>query len=190
MELWMIRHATTEWNKQKRFQGSADIPLSPEGRVEASQWKIPKPQKVFCSPLVRAQETARLLFPTCEIEVYPQLRELAVGSWEGKTLEEIEGEALDWAGLDFAPVGGETLRQVMDRCLQWLESIPEQDKVCAVVTHKMTIHAFYALATGWTADEKPKERLRFPKIHKFLYRDGKLSILKLNEPLGGADEHI
>lgn len=187
MELWMIRHAATEWNKQKRFQGSADIPLSSEGRAEASRWKIQAPEKVFVSPLKRAQETARLVFPNTEVEIYPQLRELAVGKWEGKTLEQIGDEALDWAGLDFAPTGGESLRQVMERCLDWLRSIPEQDSVCAVVTHKMTIHAFYALATGWTAEGKPQERLKFPRIHKFRYEHGKLSIVKLNEPFEGAD---
>lgn len=188
MELWMIRHAATEWNKQKRFQGSRDIPLSSEGRTEAGKWKIQTPEKVYVSPLMRAKETAQLVFPNTEIEVYPQLRELAVGKWEGQTLEQIGSEALDWAGLDFAPVGGESLRQVMERCLDWLRSIPENDSVCAVVTHKMTIHAFYALATGWTAEGKPQERLKFPRIHKFRYENGELSIVKLNEPLEGAND--
>ena len=31
MKLYMIRHGQTEWNKEKRLQGRADIPLNAYG---------------------------------------------------------------------------------------------------------------------------------------------------------------
>lgn len=35
----LIRHATTEWNKQKRIQGRLDSVLAPEGLEQARQWE-------------------------------------------------------------------------------------------------------------------------------------------------------
>ena len=32
MKMWMIRHAETEYNKQRRYQGRLDLPISEEGR--------------------------------------------------------------------------------------------------------------------------------------------------------------
>ena len=36
-EVILIRHGVTAWNRQRRFQGSIDIPLEPEGHAEAEQ---------------------------------------------------------------------------------------------------------------------------------------------------------
>ncbi|HVE49307.1 MAG TPA: histidine phosphatase family protein [Casimicrobiaceae bacterium] len=64
MILDVIRHASTEWNAQRRMQGRRDIPLSLEGRAELARWRVPadvKQASWFSSPLVRAVETARAL---------------------------------------------------------------------------------------------------------------------------------
>ncbi len=183
-ELWIIRHASTAWNIEKRFQGSRDIELSPEGRAEAGPWArgFPEMDRIFSSPLKRAIQTTEIVFPQKKYLVVPELRELQLGEWEGKTQQELQISNTEWRGLDFAPPGGESLRQVMERVTLFLKTLPPENGKMAVVTHKMTIHAFYALATGWLAEEKPEERLRFPKIHRFFY-DGKLTISKLNGEL-------
>ncbi len=183
-ELWIIRHASTAWNIEKRFQGSRDIELSTEGRVEAEPWtsSFPEMDWIYSSPLQRAIQTTEIVFPNKKYIVAPELRELNLGEWEGKTQQELKVSNTEWRGLDFAPPGGESLRQVMGRVANFLSSLPQEDGRVAIVSHKMTIHAFYALATGWTAEGKPKERLRFPRLHRFFY-DGKLAIDQLNESL-------
>ncbi|MFB0990720.1 MAG: histidine phosphatase family protein, partial [Rhodospirillales bacterium] len=64
LELLILRHGPTEWNKDKRLQGRSDIALSAEGRKEVGCWRIPTPFTDFnwiSSPLSRAQDTASIL---------------------------------------------------------------------------------------------------------------------------------
>ena len=37
MELYIVRHGTTDWNAQKRFQGAQDIDLNEKGRILAAE---------------------------------------------------------------------------------------------------------------------------------------------------------
>ena len=68
MEIWLVRHGKTRGNLERRYIGSTDEPLAPEGREELSSlWKERNkenaPQLVFTSALRRTGETASLLFP-------------------------------------------------------------------------------------------------------------------------------
>jgi alpha-ribazole phosphatase len=112
-ELWILRHTTTQWNLDRRYQGSKDIPLCSFGEDEAAQWKnfMPEPTWIFSSPMKRAVATAEILFPGKKIIFVPQLKELSFGDWEGKLLSEVEQDQMDFRGLDFAPPVGESLRE-------------------------------------------------------------------------------
>src|SRR5689334_2650946 len=84
-----IRHAPTEWNAAKRLQGRTDVALSAEGIAAAKTWRADRSwdrYRVLASPLKRAQETARLLFPARDIALDPRLMEMDFGAWEGKSL--------------------------------------------------------------------------------------------------------
>ena len=63
--LYIIRHGKTDWNELHKLQGRTDIPLNENGRQmarEAGQrYKEVHFDICFCSPLVRAKETAELL---------------------------------------------------------------------------------------------------------------------------------
>ena len=122
----LLRHGPTAWNREKRIQGTSDTPLEPN--FDPRPWRRALDahgpwDRVVSSPLRRALDTARLLFPEREAEVVPGLREQDWGAWTGLTvaglrrnspgLIEVQ-EALGW---DFTPAGGESRRQVLDRAL-------------------------------------------------------------------------
>ncbi|MFC7451432.1 histidine phosphatase family protein [Rhodococcus daqingensis] len=90
--LALIRHGETEWNAQRRLQGSSDIPLNDTGRVQARgaadalagrTWDL-----LVSSPLSRASETADIIGAQLGIErsaAYRDLAERHLGEAEGIT---------------------------------------------------------------------------------------------------------
>ena len=93
--IYLARHCKTQWNLENRVQGTKDVPLSDEGRVEA-QANISKIQnlgidRVVSSNLTRAHETARIYADQLAVTllISPELRELDLGHWEGKTSDEL-----------------------------------------------------------------------------------------------------
>jgi len=65
MKLLFVRHGKTEWNKEKKIQGSVDVSLSEEGIVHAQKMakklKETKIDIAFCSPLTRTKETMNII---------------------------------------------------------------------------------------------------------------------------------
>ena len=62
MEILLARHGATAGNLLHRHLGVTDEPLCPEGRA-ALQPVDEALETVFVSPLLRARETAAVLFP-------------------------------------------------------------------------------------------------------------------------------
>ena len=61
---YILRHGRTDWNEEHRLQGEVDIPLNETGRQmaydAAEKYKDIDFDICYCSPLKRAQETARI----------------------------------------------------------------------------------------------------------------------------------
>lgn len=93
MELILLRHGETAGNLAGRYVGSTDEPLTGAARRRLREAAaFIKPAAVVASPLQRARETARLLFPERVPEICPDLREMDFGDFEGKTAEEMAGD--------------------------------------------------------------------------------------------------
>ena len=88
MTVELIRHGETALQREHRYQGRLDVPLSPEGR-EALKPAHQCPPRVYVSRLLRARETAALLFPGAEQVVVPGLEEMDFGRFEGKNYREL-----------------------------------------------------------------------------------------------------
>jgi broad specificity phosphatase PhoE len=92
----LARHAETEWNRQRRFQGHADPGLSEEGRAQAEALSDrvadTRVDAIYSSDLRRAVETAEIVADRLGLPVDkdPGLREIDVGEWSGLTWPEIE----------------------------------------------------------------------------------------------------
>ena len=91
MRIWLIRHGLTALGEEKRYQGSTDTPLSDAGRLALQP--DDRFARVYCSPLLRAVETARILFPSAEKRMVPDLREMDFGAFEGRGWWEMEQDA-------------------------------------------------------------------------------------------------
>ena len=173
----------TDWNLEKRIQGRIDRPLSAQGRSQLGGLSIPSDWCVadwYCSPLLRARETAELLqLPNRQI--VPALIEMNWGEWEGQILKPLRrqlGEVMrenERRGLDFRPPGGESPREVQERVQTWLRQVAgSTDRVGAVV-HKGIIRAVYALACGWDMRGESPVDFAWDALHLFeLEADGSL----------------
>lgn len=89
MNLYVVRHGQTEWNVMKKMQGSADIPLNDKGLEQAgitkSNLKDISIDIIFCSPLIRAKQTAEVINSDRNLEIIydNRLRERDYGEFEG-----------------------------------------------------------------------------------------------------------
>ena len=122
-----MRHGQTEWNTEGRIQGHTDIGLSDRGCQQArtvARRLTPVPIDVaYTSDLCRASETAQIILAARDVPLYPtpRLREYQKGVFEGLTPEEtsVRYPELYAASLindlDFAPPGGESIRQTSAR---------------------------------------------------------------------------
>lgn len=87
--LYIIRHGKTDWNALHKLQGRTDVPLNREGRrmAEAARESCRDVHfdVCFCSPLIRARETAEILLQDRNIPILTdeRLMEISFGSYEG-----------------------------------------------------------------------------------------------------------
>lgn len=126
MLIYILRHGETEYNAVKRYQGTRDIPLSDKGRAELRKAE-PEPERVYVSPLSRAVETAKILFPKSELISVYDLREMCFGSFEGRSYIDMEKDPdyLAWvaANCESRCPDGETKQEFSDRTCEAFEAL-------------------------------------------------------------------
>lgn len=138
----VIRHGETEWNRERRVMGSADVPLSERGRTQcelaATVLRRFAVQRIVSSPLRRAVETAEILARALELPVSydPDLEEVRFGRWQGLTYDEIRHDP-DYHAFMADPLtrrtpGGETILDVQRRGIAGLERVGAGERVVFV----------------------------------------------------------
>jgi broad specificity phosphatase PhoE len=199
VQLVLIRHGPTAWNRDGLVQGRTDVPLSDEGRAEVGRWRLPDalagPRDWYASPLARAAETAAILGVAARTE--PRLAEMDWGPWEGRTLADLRAELGDlmaaWEarGLDFSAPGGESPRDVQARVLPFLGEVAAAGRPAGAVCHRGVIRAVLAMATGWDMTGKPPAKLRDGCAQVFrLERDGTPRVEALEVPMTTASSGL
>ena len=163
--LLVVRHGATELSAEDRFAGATDVVLSTEGRTQAARLaerlRDDRVAAVYCSPLQRTRETARVLAAPHALTPIerPGLREIDHGRWEGLTRAEVETRFADeyarWEEdpFTFAPTGGECGLDVMARALPVIRQIVEAHagESVLVVSHKATIRLIISSLLGFDA---------------------------------------
>lgn len=121
-KLHLIRHGKTAANLDGRYIGSTDLPLSPLGEGELRQMKAdyryPKVDRVYASPLARCKKTATILFPKVPVTDVDGLREADFGIFEGKTPYALRDDPDYQAWMSGGtPPGGEASSDFVERVL-------------------------------------------------------------------------
>lgn len=148
--LLLVRHGITAWNREGRFQGHLDPPLSDDGRDEARLLAErmasdgPRPDRIVSSPLERAAATAEAVGRVSGVSVERdrRLMEIGQGEWEGRTHAELAEEDAEryaaWrahAG-EAQPPGAETIEDALARVAQALDQLrPGDGGAVCVVSH-------------------------------------------------------
>ena len=160
--LYLVRHGATPLTAENRFSGDVGVDLSPEGRAQvvglAARLEHDPISAIYCSPLSRAVETARILAGPHGLDPIPEegLKEISHGRWEGLTRQEVEerfgDEYASWEAdpFTFAPVGGESGVAVLARALPAARRIiaGHDGETILVVSHKATLRLLLCALLG------------------------------------------
>ena len=146
--LYLLRHGEIASSEEKRYIGQTNVPLSSKGLRQAAWWKRElshfKFKNVYSSNLMRALDTARIVsgLPDVDIETMAQLREINLGDWDGKGMENIRTRFPDaWQErgrhIDtFRTPGGESFQDLHERVIPVFEKITiEARRDILVVAH-------------------------------------------------------
>ena len=149
MELFLCRHGKTEHNENGIVQGQMDSRINEEGREQARRLRDRLAEegisKVYSSSMTRAVETAEIVAEPHDLEVEKseELKEVSRAEFEGERFEDLIEEIFDSETEDYLwkPEGGESLEEVKERGLNFLNSIKEKNEgeKVVVVSHGGTI---------------------------------------------------
>src|SRR5438876_8646966 len=114
--VYLARHGETAWTISRQHTGVTDLPLTPQGEVEAGRLGERLEGLAFAgvltSPLQRAVRTCELAGFAAAAEVEPDLLEWNYGTYEGRTSADIRAERPDWQLFRDGCPGGESPDQV------------------------------------------------------------------------------
>lgn len=196
--LTLVRHGETDWNRDRRIQGSTDVPLNDTGRAQAreagvllrAQLDAPTVAPiVVSSDLSRARETAEIIAAELDLpapRTYPALRERAYGEAEGVEASEFIRRWGDWHSAEIP--GAEPWPHVRERGLRALAQVVRDARRTTapaaasviVVTHGAMIRELLRHATG---GELPPtgQRLANGSAYTVLYERERLQLLSYAE---------
>jgi broad specificity phosphatase PhoE len=165
--VYLARHGQTAYNLERRFQGHLPVPLDATGREQAADLaerasagtsgqtgvgpvgglgEIPF-RVLWCSPLLRARETADIVGARLGLEPRedPRLMETDAGDWTDRLFTEVQAEDPDgFAGFiegrpDFSFPGGESFAQQGVRVAAALADVERGKLPALVVCHGVVI---------------------------------------------------
>jgi probable phosphoglycerate mutase len=152
--LIIVRHGESTWNAEERLQGQRDPPLSDRGREQARALAqivdgVP-PERIVCSDLGRARQTAELM-GLQPARYDARWREIDIGEWGGRTAAEIDaqGEELtNWRGGPRRAPDGEPWDAFAARVSRAADGLIAAGGTWLVVSHGGCIRAVAAHLTG------------------------------------------
>lgn len=159
-QVYLARHGQTAYNHEGRFQGQQAVPLDDTGREQAADLAERAAAHAFralwCSPLLRARETADAVALRTGLQPREDARlmETDAGDWTDHTFAEIHARVPEQFAAfvagdpGFAFPGGESFAEQEVRVGAALEEVERGELPALVVCHGMVIRAALALRAG------------------------------------------
>jgi broad specificity phosphatase PhoE len=185
--VYLARHGETAYNHEGRFQGQQQVPLNDTGRAQATELAKRAAAYGFaalwCSPLLRARETADVVAARIGLEPVedPRLMETHAGDWTDRSFADVRAEAPQLfdafaaAEPGFAFPGGESFAEQEVRVDAALRYVEAGELPALVVCHGMVIRAAIA---GRARDAVPA----FERV-------ANAALVPLASPRRGPDRH-
>jgi broad specificity phosphatase PhoE len=195
LNLILIRHGETEWNRTGRCQGVADIDLNDTGRRQieelAHSLRDADIRAVYSSDLLRALRTAKQIASHHDLDVNidKDLREMDQGDLEGLLFEEIRDRYADvlreWRESPETLMlpGGESLLQVEQRAWSVFEKLNRlhAGETVVAVSHNLTITALLCKITGVGLKGFRNFNLRAASKNLIVSVNGNIEVRQLND---------
>ncbi|MFJ8530653.1 histidine phosphatase family protein [Bacillus sp. NPDC094106] len=181
-EICLVRHGQTDWNFQEIIQGREDIPLNDVGKKQAGQsaaalqleaWDV-----MISSPLIRAQETARVISEAVGIHsifLDERFVERNFGEASGKPVPTVR-ERIAEGNVE----GMESDEEIVNRCFTALQDVAQMHagKRIIIVAHS---HAIKAILHAISPEEITfKTPLKNACINYVKEEHGKWDVLRYN----------
>lgn len=159
MKIYLIRHGQTQWNIERRLQGTCDSPLTKKGIKDAKllgdRLREIDIDIIYSSLSPRAMNTSKIIKGKRNIEIVAEqaLKEMNVGSWQGRTWDDIKRSSPQeyhnywnaphlYAGIN----GGENFYQTQNRAVALIDNIIHERKYknILLVSHGVTVQSIIA----------------------------------------------
>ncbi len=138
LEIILIRHGQTDWNRDRRIMGHRPIPLNATGKKEsallAKALSDVEIDAIYTSPFIRAFQTARILSSgrNVKLEKALEIAEIDYGQWVGRTFDEVSQEesfhVYHTHPKDAQAPGGEKMISVATRAIGFIETLRKRHK--------------------------------------------------------------
>lgn len=191
----LVRHSQTEWNREERFRGQADMPLNETGQEQARRMahrlRNEPIAAIYTSPLSRAIQTAEIIASVCSLDVQVDAAFLDInyGAWAGLSPAEVAACDPETYRLWYTsphlvhPPNGECLEDVRSRVLYGIERIVlrHPDATALVVGHQVVNKVLLCAVLG--LDNSAFWRIRQDNacINIFTIENGACEIICLND---------
>ncbi len=165
--IYLVRHAEAEGNLYRIAQGHYNGIITPRGYTQIAalkkRFEAVHIDAVYSSDLFRARTTARAIYEPkgLEVRLDRELREVNMGSWEGKTWQELtmaDPQQMYNFNRDLSKwqiQGGEAVSHARDRMIAALKRIAAENegKTVAVVSHGAVLRIVLGTLQGLSLQE-------------------------------------
>lgn len=204
MLIFFVRHGLTDWNIQRRFQGTCDVPLNEAGleqaHVAASRCAQLGLERIYHSTLLRASATAQAIADAAGVPLIPcpGFNEVCLGAFQTLNHEQAKAQYPEAYAQYFsdrvnaAPPGGESLLQVQQRALCALDEIERDAVGCtriAVVSHGALLKTLLGAIAGIPLEHFADYDVSNGSISVIESRNGKRRLITLNSMVHFGDPY-
>ncbi len=194
LKLLLVRHGLTQWNQEKRYLGSSDIPLNAVGKKDAhslSERLLSESiDQIISSELIRAIDTATQIAAGREISVVidARLNEINFGVFEGLTFSEAQSKypkmLNTWLkDYDLPPDNGQSFSSFSETVIDFMDYVKtiDEEKTILIVSHGGVIREILRLTLELPQEKHWSFKIDPASLTEIQFNEGHATLIKLND---------